>query len=79
MFRSVGKKKKKKKNANDVLIEGYVCLYKTNNKGGMQRLNQIETRMGRTFFKSINGNMTLTRSRDKRVVSMVNFDRNDPN
>ena len=26
----------------------------------------------------MNGNMTLTRSRDKRVVSLVNFDRHDP-
>ena len=54
-------------------------MYKTNNKGGMQRVNQIETKMGRTFFKSENGNMVLTRSRDKRVVSLVNFNRHDPN
>jgi len=35
LFRSVGKKKKKRKNADDILIEGYICLYKTSNKGGM--------------------------------------------
>lgn len=34
--------------------------------------------MGRSFFKSGNGNMVLTRSRDKRVVSLVNFNRQDP-
>ena len=35
--------------------------------------------MGRNFFPSKNGNMMLTRSRDKRRFSLTNFDPNDPN
>ena len=31
-FKGVGKKKKK---VDDVLVEGFICLYKTNNQGGM--------------------------------------------
>ena len=34
--------------------------------------------MGRTFFKSEHGNMVLTRSTDKRIVSLANFNRYDP-
>ena len=33
--------------------------------------------MGRKFFPSKNGNMELTRSKDKKVVSLTNFDSND--
>ena len=33
--------------------------------------------MGRKFFPSENGNMVLTRSKDKKVVSLTNFDPND--
>tara|TARA_B110000285_G_scaffold206261_1_gene244688 strand:+ start:871 stop:972 length:102 start_codon:yes stop_codon:yes gene_type:complete len=33
--------------------------------------------MGRKFFPAKNGNMELTRSKDKKVVSLTNFDRND--
>lgn len=35
--------------------------------------------MGRKFFTSENGNMVLTRSKDKKVVSLTNFDKNDEN
>jgi hypothetical protein len=34
--------------------------------------------MGRNFFPSKNGNMMLTRSRDKRRISLTNFDPKDP-
>lgn len=35
--------------------------------------------MGRKFFPSLSGNMELTRSRDKKVISLTNFDRDDAN
>ena len=35
--------------------------------------------MGRKFFPSKSGNMELTRSRDKKVISLTNFDREDAN
>ena len=34
--------------------------------------------MGRNFMPTKNGNMQLTRSRDKSLISIVNFDKNDP-
>lgn len=34
--------------------------------------------MGRKFFQSINGNMTLTRSKDKKIISLTNFDVSNP-
>jgi hypothetical protein len=33
--------------------------------------------MGRKFFPSENGNMVLTRSKDKKVISLTNFDRSE--
>lgn len=33
--------------------------------------------MGRKFLPSKNGNMELTRSKDKKVVSVTNFDSGD--
>ena len=35
--------------------------------------------MGRKFFPSLNGNMTLRRRRDKKIISLTNFDRFDEN
>jgi hypothetical protein len=35
--------------------------------------------MGRKFFPSENGNMVLTRSKDKKVLSLTNFDESDEN
>jgi hypothetical protein len=35
--------------------------------------------MGRKFFKSENGNMVLTRSKDKKILSLTNFDKYDEN
>jgi hypothetical protein len=33
--------------------------------------------MGRKFFPSENGNMVLTRSKDKKIISLTNFDKDD--
>lgn len=42
----------------------------------MRRTKEIELKMGRIFCKSQNGNMTLTRSMDKKLISVVNFNPN---
>ena len=57
------------------LLEGILALYRVTKTGGMQRIHEVELKMGRSFFPSKNGNMTLTRSRDKSWISLVNFDR----
>jgi hypothetical protein len=62
----------------DSYIQGFVMLYKVTAKGGMQQKNQVPINMGRNFFPSQNGNMMLTRSRDKRRISLTNFDAKDP-
>ena len=60
------------------MIEGIICLYKVDAKGGMQRYSQATVNIpGRKFFKSEDGNMVLSRSKDKKLVSLTNFDRND--
>ena len=40
----------------------------------MQRVNEVNINMGRKFFPSKEGNMTLTRSKDKSLISLLNFD-----
>jgi hypothetical protein len=35
--------------------------------------------MGRKFFPSKNGNMVLTRSKDKKIISLTNFEKFHPN
>ena len=40
-------------------------------------MGEVELAMGRNFIPSHKGNMTLTRSMDKKLVSLVNFDRDD--
>lgn len=35
--------------------------------------------MGRKFFPSENGNMVLTRSKDKKIISLTNFNEWDDN
>jgi len=59
------------------MLEGVICLYKINSKGGMQRKSQNTIQMGRKFFPSENGNMVLTRSKDKKIISLTNFDKDD--
>ena len=40
----------------------------------MRKSNEVNVAMGRKFFSSKNGNMQLTRSYDKKLVSLANFD-----
>ena len=61
------------------MIEAILAMYKVTPLGGMQRSNQVEVLMGRKFFTPGNGNMVLQRSKDKKVVSLTNFDPCDEN
>ena len=61
------------------MVEAILALYKVTPLGGMQRSIQVDVKMGRKFFSSENGNMVLTRSKDKKVISLTNFDENDDN
>jgi len=46
----------------------------------MCRFNEISVNMqGRKFYKSSNGNMVLTQSRCKGLISLVNFDKEEKN
>ena len=56
------------------MLEGFLAAYKVNNSGGMKRIGEVDIKMGRKFFPSKNGNMTLTRSYDKKLISLANFD-----
>lgn len=56
------------------MIEPIIALYKISMHGKMVRLNETTANMGRKFFESKEGNMTLTRSTDKRCISLVNFE-----
>jgi len=61
------------------MVEAILALYKVTPLGGMQRSIQVDVKMGRKFFPSDNGNMVLTRSKDKKVISLTNFDESDDN
>lgn len=61
------------------MIEGILALYKINANGGMQRHSEVNLNMGRKYFPSENGNMVLTRSKDKKIISIANFNKEDPN
>lgn len=62
------------------MIEGIIALYKVSSKGTLQRLMQDSIVMDRRkFFPSQKGNMVLTRSKDKKIISLTNFDEFDAN
>ena len=56
-----------------------MAIYKVNAAGGMRRFAEVDVEMGRRFFSSQEGNMTLTRSYDKKLISLANFERNHVN
>jgi hypothetical protein len=64
---------------NSQMIEGILAMYKINAQGGMQRHSEVDLNMGRSYFPSEKGNMMLTRSKDKKIISVTNFDKNDRN
>ena len=57
------------------MIEGVIGLYKISALGKMDKSSEVDLNMGRTFMPSKNGNMVLTRSKDKKIVSLTNFNR----
>lgn len=59
------------------MVEAILAIYKVTALGGMQRSHQCNVKMGRKYFPAKNGNMMLTRSKDKKVISLVNFDRDN--
>jgi hypothetical protein len=61
------------------MIQGILALYKIDPNGRMQRYYEIDMNMGRKYFPSSNGNMQLTRSKDKKIFSITNFDKHDKN
>jgi len=71
-----GKKDSIKKD-DSKMVEAIIAFYKVTAIGGMQRINEVEVKMGRKFFPSQDGNMTLTRSKDKKIISLVNFNEKD--
>ena len=71
--------KKSKPKVETTMVQPIIALYKVTSLGGLQRTNQTDVKMGRKFFPSLNGNMMLTRSKDKKVVSLTNFDRESTN
>jgi hypothetical protein len=58
--------------------EGIISLDQINLQGCMKKVNEVSIEMIRRFIPSKDGNMTLTRSTDKKVFSITNFDRYDP-
>lgn len=56
------------------MIEGILALYTISKDGGLSRVTEVDIKMGRKFTPIKNGNMTLTRSKDKKLISLVNFD-----
>ena len=57
---------------------GIIGLYKVAPSGGLKRLDECPIKMGnRNFYPSRDGNMTLTRSYDKRLISLLNFSQDD--
>ena len=53
---------------------GVIALYKVTPSGTMKRIDEVNIEMGRNFYESHNGNMTLTRSYGKHLISLCNFD-----
>ena len=69
----------KKKAENAQMIEGIIGLYKVTALGKLEKYSEVDLNMGRKFMPSSKGNMVLTRSKDKKIVSITNFDREDKN
>jgi hypothetical protein len=62
-------------NGEKSMVEAILAIYKVTQLGGMQRSHQCNVKMGRKYFTANKGNMVLTRSKDKKVISLTNFDR----
>ena len=62
----------------DQMAQGILCLYTVNPEGGLMKRMETDVRMGRKFMKPKGGNMSLTRSKDRRLISITNFEKDNP-
>jgi hypothetical protein len=85
MKKRAGKKEedanyKNLRNAEETMLSQCImAIYKVNAAGGMRRFAEVDVDMGRRFFSSQDGNMTLTRSYDKKLISLANFEQEHAN
>lgn len=61
----------------DQMVQGILCLYTVNPEGGLMKRMETDVRMGRKFMKPKGGNMCLTRSKDRRLISITNFEKDN--
>ena len=68
-------KGEKKPESEDLKVQPFIGIYKVTPEGRMARMNEFAVNMGRRNYKKAkDGSMMLTRSKDKRYVSITNFD-----
>lgn len=63
----------------DQMLQGILCQYIVNPEGGIMKHMETDVKMGRKFMKPQGGNMSLTRSKDRKLVSITNFEQDNPN
>lgn len=61
------------------MVQGILCQYVVNPEGGIMKQMETDVKMGRKFMKPQGGNMSLTRSKDRKLVSITNFEKDNPN
>jgi len=75
MVKVAGKKEVEDEYVEETMLSQCImAIYKVNAAGGMRRFAEVDVEMGRRFFSSQEGNMTLTRSYDKKLISLANFE-----
>lgn len=55
-----------------------IAVYRVTNEGKMQRCLEVDCKMGGYFNPTNHGCMELTRSLDKKLISLCNFDPTNP-
>lgn len=61
------------------MVQGILCQYIVNPEGGIMKQMETDVKMGRKFMKPQGGNMSLTRSKDRKLISITNFEKDNPN
>ena len=59
------------------MFQPILCKYEVNAQGTMTKRCEIDVKMGRKLIKPHNGNMSLTRSRDRKTITLTNFEKNN--
>lgn len=57
------------------MLQGVLSTYLVNPDGGLNKKNEVDMKIARMFQKPKAGNMTLTRSKCKQLVSVTSFER----